>query len=377
MPSTLHSLLGWTLAALATSAQAASFLPSTLPSVGAGTSIAGNCTSTGGDIATPQNLSNASTNLNAAIEQAGESITIAQNAQAAAFSKSLQALLDVQRQGLRNFIAAYEAAKYTTDTLGPNAQPTAAAANLPQGCNMSAMAQSAAAGFTAMSAQKQSIMQRVGQATAPVDSPAKAIASAAQASSAALSPSSILPDNQKPTDAASAAAYIAMAVAPFPPASVPANQLQTPGGVIAQAQINTWTARKNLAAEALSAVAQLHIPTVDATQAQSTWKAAGFSGPAPESSNGKISMNGLLQVLVDSRYANEQFYTALQSGGQAYALRSYAYELSAQLAIQQQQIAMLQRIVALNAAMLAQQTSALNGKMDELRAHAMSQSVNP
>jgi hypothetical protein len=168
-----------------------------------------------------------------------------------------------------------------------------------------------------------------------------------------------------------------MAVTPVPPSSVPASMISTPAGTVAMAHINTLTARQSLAAESMLYVAQQNIPTIDAAQAQTMWTSAGMLGTPPGVSAGKISSNGLMTVLVDARYANPTYYTALRAGGEAYALRSYAYELSAQIQMQQQQIGMLQRIVALNAAMLGARAGKTTEALQTLRANAISQQVNP
>ncbi len=373
----LHVALSMALGLGAWTTAHASAFPATSPSVGAGTSVAGNCQSTGGQIATPQNLSSASSNLNDAIKAAGQAINAQQVAQTNAFTNDLTALSRQEWTAIKAFVAAYEAARYTDDVTGPNQQPNATASGLPQGCAMSSLAGSVATGMSTTKVAQQQLQATVAKTVAPAPSHEAAVASAAKAASDAFSATSIMPPASSPVSPASAAAYIAMAVAPVPPTSVPASAHNTNAGQMALAQTNTLTARQSLAAETLSYIAAQHEATIDDTQAKQMWSNAGFSGNLPEDSASKISMDGLLQVMVNSRYANQNFYTALQDGGQAYALRTYAYELSAQLQIQQQQVAMLQRIVALNAAMLSAHATQANRQLDTLRSQAMVQTIKP
>lgn len=359
-------------------ATAATFIGAPSPSVGPGTTVAGNCQSTPGDqIATPTNLTNANNNMNNAMQVAGVAINAQQMTQASAFARDLTALSNQEWTDMKAFVAAYEAARYTDDVIGPNATPDTGAAALPQECVMAKMASNIATGMSLVKSNQRALQDTVAQATAPVLSHEDAVAKAATAASDAISASSIFPSGSAPVSAASAAHYIAMAVAPVPPTSVPAQAAQTNAGLVARAQINSLTARQSLATETLSYIAAQHQSTIDDTQARQIWANAGFSGSLPEDDGSKISLDGLLRVMTDARYANKNFYTALQDGGQAYALRTYAYELSSQLQIQQQQIAMLQRIVALNAAMLSAHATQSNAHLDTLRSQAMAQTIQP
>jgi hypothetical protein len=351
--------------------------PPVAQSLTSGTQVGGSCT-TVGHIATPTDLSIVNKNLSAELKFAGETITQALQAQASAFNNTLTALLDAQTKIEKGLLQSEMATDYINSVTGANGRPTPGSAKLASDpCLMNGLSQAILTGQTAQQRIGTQVYATAMTGVAPVRSTNAAVASAAAAGPSAYTPTSLFPDPDRPATAASAAAYIRNLVTPIPPESIPANQRDTPAGRIARANLNALTARQSLAVEALQHIAQQHIPSAPASAAFTLWQAAGFSGNPPETDGTLISSDGMLQVLVDTRFANPEFYKALYAGGETYALRAYAMELATQLSIQQKQIDALERLVAINAAALSSQTAEQRTKLNTLRAAAAMQTAIP
>jgi hypothetical protein len=342
-----------------------------------GTQVGGSC-KTVGHIATPTDLGIVNRNLSDALTFAGKAITQALQAQASTLNNTLTAMLDAQTKIEKGMLQAQAASDYINSVTGANAFPTAGSVKLANNpCLMQSTAQAILSGQAVQQAIGTQIYSTAMKGVAPVRSTNAAVASAAAAGPSAYTPTSLFPDPDRPATAASAAAYIRNLVTPIPPESIPANQRDTAAGRIARANLNALTARQSLAVEALQHIAQQHIPSVPASAAFTLWRAAGFPGNPPETDGTRISSDGMLQVLVDTRFANPEFYKALYTGGEVYALRSYALELATQLSIQQKQIDALERLVAINAAALSAQTAEQRTKLNTIRAAAAMQTVIP
>lgn len=363
-------LLAWTPTALAASltAVAGAALDTSgiisMP-VGIGATIGGTCTTTNPTLITPVNLGNMTNTLNNAFQKVGQFLAETQ-------AKQMQAQVTQMNQQLQEQILFQEelnakdaSQAYLNDTTGmASINP----------CFLASGAQSTLAGLTKANAYKDFYNKDAQVRQNPVANPNDVTHYLANASKPDYDADTLISASGAPSSPNSVSAYISNLVTPVRARALPSSATVTPAGKAATAFQNMTTARQSLPTEALSYVATQESPMIDAAYADQQWSAFN-GGAAPGTVNGKISPNGLLEVLTNSRYASQQFYKQVQADpSEAWQIKQYAMMLAVQLRISQVRLNLLERTAALQAASLAAEQDN-SSQAESLRGTALSQAV--
>ena len=230
-------------------------------------------------------------------------------------------------------------------------------------------------GLTTANQAKDAYMKDAQKRQAPVSNPVNSIRNLASAPRAEYDAVTLMGAGSTAADPSAVAAYLSNLVTPMPAQSMTDAEKATPAGKRTQAIQNLTAARQSLPTETLAYIAAQQSPVIDASYANQQWKIFN-QGPAPGAANGKISPNGLLDVMTNSRYASKQFYQQVAfNPSEAWQIKQYAMMLAVQLRIGQEQLDLLERTASIQAASLAAAQSGQTAQMNNLRGAAMSQTM--
>lgn len=215
----------------------------------------------------------------------------------------------------------------------------------------------------------------------------------ANAKTSTLSAASIFPTATasstypSPSDAAKTIAHL---TEPVPPVQLTAKQKKTKAGVLWSAAENAIQSKMSMAQNALATIAAWHQPTIDATYFIDKWKsmqkaaqsATGTSsGNAPISasppgvnSDGKISPDGALNLMVQARYANPSWYSHLAVQSQSGAIKDLTEMEAVSLRAHWEALRMSEYLAALSADQYAHEVvTPTNNALTSMNANAMAQ----
>ncbi len=333
--------------------------------VGPGGMVAGTCNSINGDITNVANLNAFQSSLIQVILEVGKVLNTGQMQQLQEQQTLDNQVLQEQTQS-NNEEAVWNAQQtYASQVTGANAISNpcldqSGATDLLNG--MESAQQAAAASYSAAMAAEASVVN-------PLDS----VGALAHATAPAWSAQSILPVGGATATAAAVSSAIANSVVPFPAMTPGAAAKKTPAGTNFQAVENIQKVRASLASEALAKIAQYNLPTVNGSALVNAWW-AGMSGTPPgQGSNGDYSPDAMLQIATDARYANPQWYLNVQQHAETWNIKQYDKMMAIQLRVDYEQDQMLQRAVAIQAALLANQLAPDIAQLNNLRGQAMSE----
>ncbi len=358
-------MLGISPAAYAASSLSSlSSLTNTL-TVGNGGYVQGTCNSIMGDIANVKNLNNFQSSLINTIKKVGEVLNTGQMQQL-----EEQQTIDNQKLQEKSLaedqIEQFKAReKYIEQSGGINQEncPDATAINnLSSG--LQAAQQSASADYAAAL-----------QAEKPVVNPLQSVDNLASVTAPVYSATTILPVGDQPATASAVSAAIATSVVPIPAMTPGTAAKKTPAGTNFKAVEHIQEARASLASEALAKIAQYNLPTINGSALVKQWWSGMSGNPPGKGSNGDYSPDAMLQIATDSKYSNPTFYNTLETKGETWNIKEYDKMMAVQLRMDYEQDQMLQRAVALQAAMLAEKLQPDITELDNLRAKAMQQAA--
>jgi hypothetical protein len=334
---------------------------------GPGGTVQGTCNSIMGDIVNVNNLQNFQSALVQVIQQVGKAINTGQNQQLQAAIQQRNQQLQEGAKNLEVMAANQAVNRYHNQVSGINAS----------GCSQASGAADTMNGIVSAQAGAAQITGAAISAEQPVANPLDAVDAAASATAQEVSAASLIPVGSATAPTTSVlSAYIKNAVAPINPQAIAPAAKTTPSGQQYQAIKHIADARESLATVTLGAVAKYNLPETKDTLAQQLWQQAGEPGSAPGTVNGKISDNGLLRVITDSRYASGNYAQKVMTHGDTWQLRQYAMDLAAQLRMELQEQDMLEHTLALQSAMLATQLQPDIARMNGLRGNALEQTAN-
>lgn len=310
-------------------------------------------------IATPMNVYDAantvSSKVGSQIQQAGEAITVNQSKQMAAEAKLLSTLKDKlveieqqkviaerqiqadERFGSSSHNAALVPARACTDVQVPGSVFTGDAGT------------ATAAAQARSSYQAYSHSFRFGGAAAKHTNalPVQAL------DSATLFPGqggSLTPAQQQ-----QAQDYANLVTDPNPPIDVPQANKGTFAGQQYEAALRARTAKMNLAQDVFAQLIAERTPTMSlGAWARTAWAEEGGKGDPPGLINGKISEASMMDLMVNSRFASERWYTDVQTMTQPQLLREVALMQALSLRMQLQRLRLEQRTAAIEAAQYAE-----------------------
>jgi hypothetical protein len=190
-----------------------------------------------------------------------------------------------------------------------------------------------------------------------------------------------------PSEAAQAIAHL---TEPLPPVQLTKTQKSTPAGTNWRASEHAVNAKMSMAQNALSTIAAWHQPTITAQpfvqQWQSMQSAAQSStgtgatspgaaqNPPGVNSSGKISPDGALNLLVEARYANANWYTHLSVESEPGVLKEITEMEAVNLREHWESLRMSEYLAGLSGLQYAHQVvTPTNGTLTSLNANAMAQ----
>lgn len=109
---------------------------------------------------------------------------------------------------------------------------------------------------------------------------------------------------------------------------------------------NIFALTSGLAQDQLTKIGVHHLPVNDGSVYAKQWKEAGQEGLPPGYKEGKISMNGILQTEVASRYANKNWYQSISTQETHGLLREQTLMMAVQMRQVQHRLEMIEAMVA-------------------------------
>lgn len=340
------------------------------PSVGQGVIVSGSCSMSKGNGIDASGLTVFNNTLNDAVKKVSDSITTLQTA-------DTQQFVQLQSQFLTSYTAAkkqisnYKATQgYLNQTTGINALSGGEG-----GCLTQSSAKNLQEALKSTQVVKQKIM------TAATPEPVESSTASIEKINS-MQPSDYATDNVIPlpggpaVDQKKASDAIQMLVMPLPPVATNSLQKLTPSYEKYKAAYNELQAKQSLPTESLAFVAANNVASMDASFAKDQWSQNGMQGPVPGLSQdgSQISVNGFMDVLSRTRYSSAVFNDLINSKGRSWQIKQYAIQLATQLAIENEQLKLMERIVALKAAETAAKVTASDNSVNALRGNAISQS---
>lgn len=331
-----------------------------------GAIVEGSCNSIDGQIATVNNLRTYQDNLSKTINLVGKVLNTGQIQQMKAKERLLNQQLQEEALDQKKLATAEAKNKYLQQTGGANALASA--------CSLASAAKNTLSGMADAQKVTSKAISEALKAEKPISNPLDNIDTIAKATAPELSSATILAlgDRASAPTASVISAYIKNSVVPINAMSIP-KKSKSPAATNYKAIANVVKTQASLATVTLGAIARHNVPTINDTLANTLWQQTGASGNPPGEVNGKISQDGLLQTITDSRYANKTFYGKIQHRGDTWEIKQMDIMMAAQLRMEEEQETMLEHAVALQAAMLASEESGRVNALNTLRGNAMAQ----
>ncbi|MHB1658989.1 MAG: hypothetical protein ACYCRF_06710 [Acidithiobacillus sp.] len=378
-------------------------LPTNFATLPPGSSVMGTaycaCSAVNGNFVQSSDLLASQQNLEQAIQAVGKALNTGQMQQMTAQEQELNQMLQEQVQFQKDMKLAANV-NYVNQQISPSAVTQiygkTVEVNQPgMLCNETGMAQSLGAGMAANRQMAGSFGSVLGGYDKSDLSAMSSLKNLANASTGALSASSIFPtavaSSAYPTSA-EAVQTIAHLTEPVPPVQLTASQKKTAAGVLWRASEHALQAKMSMAQNALSTIAVWHQPTINASYFVSKWqsmqKAAqaatgGASGtsqsaipanPPGVNSAGKISPDGALNLMVQARYANPSWYSRLAVQSQRGALKDLTEMEAVSLRAHWEALRMSEYLAGLSADQYAHEVvTPTNQALTSLNANAMAQ----
>lgn len=356
--------------------------------IAAGTSIHGKCQS-GGMIATPGNVETLLTSVALGTEVMATVIHAAQLQQIAALKNMTNQLNQSQADFSRKLEASRSEQRYLDQTTGINA--------VDSGCDDQAQASKTAQGLQAARAFKTGVTSTksggsggvktvkassVGNASgaaksgvqpliSPVDNIAQATVALSETPEAQWESATLT--NPKASDD-DVAAVIAHMASPMPKKGISGSDTGA-SSVSWKTDATVDFARSTLAVNALSLVAEGHRATVDTSGIRQEWQDSGVNMGVLEFSGNNLSPNDVFSAYVQQWYSGQGFINDVQIKGDAWQLRQQARMMAAKLWALDRGNALLERVVAMEAVMLAKDAQVYIDRANESAALATGQSA--
>jgi len=350
------------------------------------TAITGYCYSLG-PIATPSDMDTLTSNVDNAVQEFSAIVQSGVQQQTLAERNLMNQQLQSETATLRNLFITQAQQDYADQVGGINAQSDA--------CTIEDQASKTVAGLNAARAFVAGITKpapltgsaaaganigapTVAQQIAPVDNTSAQMAALAKQPVKQWNSSVI---TQSGGSAADVTAAIAHAVNPIPTKGIPNSALNTNPGLMWQAHAVVNSAQTSLATNALAIQYEGHDATIDGSTAISTLtqdlggNATTAANVAGITSSGTISPDALFRVLVAGWGKNPTFSDAVRNGGDVWQVKKQAQMLAAKLWADQRINTLLERVVTLQAAMLAQDAEGMVHKVNATQADMTQQTA--
>lgn len=170
------------------------------------------------------------------------------------------------------------------------------------------------------------------------------------------SPSSLFPTHGSinPTTEDSTSQYVSLLTNPKPIPVPPTSAAGNPAAARGIADGRVYSANIGLASNALNYIASLHTANVSVSPwMQDAWSSMGGTGNIPGEINNEISPQAMLSLVVQSRFANAEWYNHLSGENQTALLREIALMNSANLQVGFDRMQLEERLLAILAAQYA------------------------
>lgn len=329
-------------------------------SVGGGATIRGKCGSTG-QIATTANVHAAERNIELAILEMGRVLASGQTQQIEADKNLQNQMLQASAAFDKDAAAARARARYLDQTTGANAVDRA--------CENASLAERARVGGAAAERWRSQATAAITARQRPATDRLAAKYEKAKTPESQWKAATLTDPLAAESDVRAAIEHL---VSPFPPQAVTPDD--TPAGDRYKALTATHQLRRSLANEALTAVAMMHRPAISAETINQAWAEDGMPDVPPgRSEDGAwISQMGLLTAQDRLTYSNPEFHRDIQVKDEVWQIKQYAISLSRKIHAQQAENALLERVLALQAALLAKDLEPEIAALDDLRRNAAS-----
>jgi len=336
--------------------------------IAAGTSIHGKCHS-GGMIATPGNVDTLTTSVALGTEVMATVIHAAQLQQIAALKNLTNQLNQSQADFARTLEASKAEQRYLDQVTGINA--------VDSGCDEQAQATKTAHGLQTAQAFRTGVTSTksgggagggvktvkgssVGGSSgtakngvqpliAPVDNIAQATVELSKTPEAQWEAATLTNPKAGDDDVAAVIAHMA---SPMPKKGISGTDTGA-ASVGWKAESTVDFARSTLAVNALSLVAEGHRATVDTSDIRKEWQDSGVNMNALDFSGNNLSLNDVFSAYVQQWYSGQGFINDVQTKGDAWQMRQQARMMAARLWAMNRGNALLERVVAMEAVMLA------------------------
>lgn len=330
-------------------------------SIGGGATIRGKCGSSG-QVATSSNINSAERNIESAILEMGKVLASGQSQQIQAEKNLYNQLLQEQSAFDKQAVAAKARSRYLDQTTGANAIETA--------CGDQAQAMQTRTGLAAAERWRSQATAAITERQAPARDPARVKREKANTPEQQWKAVTLMDPEAAEIDVR---ALIEHLVSPFPAQAVTPDD--SPSGDRYRALAATHQLKRSLANEALTMVAASYRPAVSADLINHAWQANAMPDVPPgRSEDGAwISQMGLLTAQDRLSYSNPNFHQDVQVKGETWQVKQYALSLSRKVQIQQAENAVLERILALQASLLAKDMQGEIEALDALRQDALRQ----
>ncbi|MBU2741463.1 hypothetical protein [Acidithiobacillus albertensis] len=359
------------------------------------------CSAANGNFVQPSDLMASQQNLEQAILAMGKALNTGQMQQMSALEQEENQKLQEQTQ-FHEQLLAKENLQYLNSRMastGPTAGNASSgsqttilngktvAVNEPGSlCNEESMAQDIGQGM----AVNRQMAGSFGQVLAGYDvsnlSAMATLKNLANAPTNTLSASSIFPTAMasssypSPSEAAQTVAHL---TEPVPPVQLTAAQKKTKAGQLWQASEHAIQAKMSMAQNALATIAAWHQPTISASYFVSKWqsmqKASNASNsssslPPGVDSNNKISPDGALNLMVQARYANPNWYSLMAVQTMPGAIKDLTEMEAISLRVHWESLRMSEYLAGLSADEYAHEVvTPTNNALTHLNANAMAQ----
>lgn len=348
-----------------TLAQADAFNPAP---IAGGTAISGLCMSMG-QIATPSNMSSLSNHITDAIKKMGNVLRSGQQEQIKAQQNLMNEDFQKRVEILKKLLATKQQLRYQMQTTGVN--------KVVNNCADGSIAKAMQDGAKKAVQSKKDMSDNVDKGVAPTTNPIGKMNLRmvdfvpSQWDSTTLNNSEASDEDVQKT--------IEHLVAPSKVASLSKDQENTPNGQAWKAAENVASSKISLAKQSLLDSAFGDRPTIDATDIKKRWSDAGMTEPADpyglSKDKTKISPDGLFKSYVALRYANETHNNDINTKGETWQVKQYAITLAQRLYSEQRQVKLLQDMVAMQSASLANNLKPSLVHISDSKARAGSQSI--
>jgi hypothetical protein len=336
---------------------------------GVGTGVAGYCSLTTGNMASPMDVEQAQETIIPTIAQGANAISAAQKQQ----QLDTRNIWNQYNQSLTAFLKnlwASKAVQKAADQLGTQSQPS----DICDAKSETASAASGAAAALVLKTQINANLNAWDKGTSSKTHTQEVISKMTTGQSSAQSVFN--PDPNSTTTTSDANTYLTLITAPNPPVAMNSAQSKTPAGQRNKVLMQSWQLYTGIAQSAAGDVAVQNLPTAPGADALAKWQAipgnAGTYPPGYNIPSGNISPNGLLDVQIAKRYANSNWYSDLNQGTQSLALKETTYMEAINLEQTDRELTMMEGLVNVSAAQYAIRT---NQKNNAAMANASADSV--